>query len=80
MVGDKWKQRRRLLTPAFHFKILENFLPFFNEQSLVLCNQIDKRMVASQAEIDVLPFFIRCTLDIICGIHHDIVSETTHLT
>jgi len=65
--GDKWKQRRRLLTPAFHFQILENFLPFFNEQCAILCDQIEKRMVEAKAEIDVYPLFIRCTLDIICG-------------
>ena len=65
--GDKWKQRRRLLTPAFHFKILENFLPFFNKNCLILCNQIENRMESSKGEMDVFPLFIRCTLDIICG-------------
>ena len=68
--GDKWKQRRRLLAPAFHLKVLENFLPLFNEQSLVLCHQIEQRMEAAHGKMDVYPLFVHCTLDIICGNHH----------
>ncbi|XP_017478664.1 PREDICTED: cytochrome P450 4V2-like [Rhagoletis zephyria] len=32
----KWRLRRKILTPAFHFRILEDFLPIINEQSNVL--------------------------------------------
>ncbi len=29
--GESWQQRRKLLTPAFHFQILQNFLPIMNK-------------------------------------------------
>ena len=35
--GAKWKQRRRLITPSFHYSILNEFIPIFEKkaQSLV---------------------------------------------
>lgn len=29
--GDKWKQRRRMITPSFHFSILNEFIPVFEK-------------------------------------------------
>ncbi|KAJ8915093.1 hypothetical protein NQ315_014348 [Exocentrus adspersus] len=40
--GEKWKSRRRLLTPAFHFTILQEFLNIFNTQAEHLVNEIEK--------------------------------------
>ncbi|XP_054720562.1 cytochrome P450 4V2-like [Uloborus diversus] len=62
--GKKWKTRRRLLTPAFHFQILEDFYPIFNEESEILTRKIEK--LSSQPWIDVQPLITKCTLDIIC--------------
>lgn len=34
--GEKWKSRRRLITPTFHFKILDEFIQVFEKQSTTL--------------------------------------------
>ena len=40
--GAKWHGRRKMLTPAFHFKILEDFLVVMNEQSKILIAKLSK--------------------------------------
>lgn len=62
--GSKWHQRRKMLTPTFHFKILEDFLHVFNEQSAVLVGKLHEKV---GQEIDIFPFITLCTLDVICG-------------
>uniref|UniRef100_A0A224YKM0 Cytochrome n=1 Tax=Rhipicephalus zambeziensis TaxID=60191 RepID=A0A224YKM0_9ACAR len=63
--GDKWRSRRRLFTPAFHFKILEDFSETINAQSFILCNKLEK-LSQSGANFDIVPKVTLCTLDIIC--------------
>ncbi|XP_074651940.1 cytochrome P450 4c3-like [Tubulanus polymorphus] len=63
--NNKWKRNRKLLTPTFHFKILEDFLTVFNEQAMILNEYLDMR--ADTGEIfDIYPLITRCALDIIC--------------
>ncbi|EFX88386.1 hypothetical protein DAPPUDRAFT_311388 [Daphnia pulex] len=66
--GAKWKMRRHLMTPSFHFQILNTFIEVFNKQSLILCDVLDKRRQSQQEDeiINVYPFVANCTLDIIC--------------
>lgn len=63
--GDKWRSRRRLFTPAFHFKILEDFSPTINAQSFILCNKLAKLSKYGRS-FDIVPVVTLCTLDIIC--------------
>ena len=68
MPGSKWKSTRRLLTPSFHFKILDTFFDVFNKNSTVLTEVMTKNMEESKSdEVDMIPLMKRCTLDIICG-------------
>ncbi|XP_071538539.1 cytochrome P450 4C1 [Panulirus ornatus] len=62
--GSKWHRRRKLLTPAFHFKILEDFLEVFNTQSKTLIQNLQKK--ADGKAFNIFPFITLCTLDIIC--------------
>jgi cytochrome P450 len=66
--GPLWRNRRKLLTPAFHFKILEDFLPIFNEQSDVLVKVL--REATDKEFIDIFDVIIPCTLDVICGMFY----------
>ncbi|XP_065578507.1 cytochrome P450 4c3-like [Artemia franciscana] len=63
--GQKWHSRRKLLTGAFHFKILEEYISVFNEQSDILVSKIDQHVNTEKA-FDIFPYITRCTLDIIC--------------
>lgn len=58
-----------MLTPSFHFKILEDFVPVFNEQAsiMVQCLTRDKRDQPDGETFNMYPYITKCTLDIICG-------------
>lgn len=66
--GEKWRQRRKLLTPSFHFKILENFVPIMAgqmEQLVTILNStIDKKQGLVE---DLSKLMLMCALDVICG-------------
>ncbi|ODM91286.1 Cytochrome P450 4c3 [Orchesella cincta] len=61
--GEKWFQRRKQLTPAFHFKILEDFLRVFNEQCNIFTKVLERK---GKLVFDIFPVITLCTLDIIC--------------
>lgn len=62
--GAKWRARRKLLTPAFHFRILEDFLPAINDQSKVLVRKLGQ--LENDGSCDIVPVVTLCALDIIC--------------
>lgn len=64
--GSKWRSRRKLLIPAFHFKILHDFIPVFNEQANILTQKL-KVESKKGTIIDLVPNVTACALDIICG-------------
>ncbi|KAJ8027006.1 Cytochrome P450 4c3 [Holothuria leucospilota] len=60
--GSKWATRRKLLTPSFHFAILEKFLIVFNEQAQCLTEKIS--LLADTPSVNLPPLISLCSLDI----------------
>jgi len=63
---QKWRVRRKLLTPAFHFRILEDALDVFNAQGQILADVLlEDSLKKSDNILDIFNYITRCTLDII---------------
>ncbi|KFB40897.1 AGAP002419-PA-like protein [Anopheles sinensis] len=62
--GQKWFAKRKILTPAFHFKILEQFIEVFHKQSEVLVERL--RPEATGTLVNIYPYVTLAALDIIC--------------
>nr|XP_056711048.1 cytochrome P450 4V2 [Euleptes europaea] len=62
--GSKWRTRRKMLTPTFHFTILTDFLEVMNEQANILVEKLEKHV--DKEPFDCLLYMSLCTLDIIC--------------
>ncbi|KAI2474198.1 cytochrome P450 4C1-like isoform X2 [Diabrotica virgifera virgifera] len=62
--GTKWRQRRKLLTPAFHFSILNNFVEIFATVGDVFIEVLQEHI--NKPSVDITPLVSLCTLDLIC--------------
>ncbi|XP_077504616.1 cytochrome P450 4c3-like [Amblyomma americanum] len=57
-----WKKRRKVLTPAFHFRILDEYVPIMNRRASVLC---EKLAVLGRDHFDLLPVMRLATFGIL---------------
>ncbi|KAK5648493.1 hypothetical protein RI129_003385 [Pyrocoelia pectoralis] len=62
--GTKWHIRRKMLTPTFHFHILEQFMETFVEQSAEIVNKLE--LECEKPWTDVVPVVAEYTLNSIC--------------
>ncbi|XP_035232612.1 cytochrome P450 4C1-like, partial [Stegodyphus dumicola] len=62
--GEKWRRRRVLLNPAFHTRILQNYISAFNEQAEVLVEKMKK--LVDYPWVDMMPLLTVTSLYIIC--------------
>ncbi|XP_070074617.1 probable cytochrome P450 4d14 isoform X2 [Drosophila takahashii] len=62
--GQKWFRRRKIITPAFHFKILEDFVEVFDQQSAIMAQQLHAK-ADGKTVINMFPVACLCAMDII---------------
>lgn len=74
--GSKWQERRKILTPTFHFNILRQFCHVLEENSQRFVANLKK--VAGRP-IDVAPIISEFTLSSICGKFFVVLGKTTLL-
>ncbi|XP_011211871.2 cytochrome P450 4d1 [Bactrocera dorsalis] len=63
--GRKYQQRRKLVSPTFHYKMLDNFLSCFQEHSLELVQQM-RGLCMEGSPFELRHFLGLCMLDTIC--------------
>lgn len=58
--------RRKIITPTFHFKILEQFTEIFHQQSDILVNKVLSQFGPNDP-VNIYPLITLMALDVICG-------------
>lgn len=61
--GKKWHNRRKIITPTFHFKILQQFVDVFNHQNEVLVKKLND--LNTEKTFDIYNLLTLMSLDII---------------
>ncbi|XP_043284612.1 cytochrome P450 4C1-like [Venturia canescens] len=65
--GTQWQHARKLLTPAFHFKILEEFSEIMIDKAKILTDCLEREMkIHGDKPFDIFELCVKAALDIIC--------------
>ncbi|CAG9791852.1 unnamed protein product [Diatraea saccharalis] len=60
--GPRWKAHRKFLTPAFHFNILQQFLPIFCKNATILVEKL-RNIAVKDSSTDLFPIIALAALD-----------------
>ncbi|KAH0816627.1 hypothetical protein GEV33_006165 [Tenebrio molitor] len=60
----KWHRHRKLLTPTFHFSVLDNMMEVMTEKGQYLADRLTQK--ADGKFFNIYPYLTLCELDIIC--------------
>lgn len=60
--GQKWARSRKLLTPAFHFDILRDYIDIYHDATDTLLKSLDNFAVSGES-FDICPLLHSCTLE-----------------
>ncbi|KAF2892992.1 hypothetical protein ILUMI_13181, partial [Ignelater luminosus] len=63
--STKWRKHRKILTPAFHFQILEQFVEVFHFYSNIMVKKLEKEV--PEKSVNIYSYITLCSLDIICA-------------
>lgn len=63
--NKKWFSRRRVITPTFHFKILEQFFEVFVKHNKILLKKINE--AADGKIFDIFPMVTASVMNALCG-------------
>ncbi|KAJ8013575.1 hypothetical protein DPEC_G00031200 [Dallia pectoralis] len=61
--GEEWSRRRRLLTPAFHFDILRNYVKIFNHSTDIMHAKWRRLLADGESRLDMFNQISMMTLD-----------------
>uniref|UniRef100_A0AAQ5XUM2 aromatase n=1 Tax=Amphiprion ocellaris TaxID=80972 RepID=A0AAQ5XUM2_AMPOC len=61
--GEEWSRRRRLLTPAFHFDILKNYVAKFNSSANTMHDKWCRLVAEGQTTLEMFDHITLMTLD-----------------
>lgn len=64
--GKKWHQRRRILTPGFHFNILQDFFGVFKDESKKLVEVLKEESLNQNGTV-LQSIMSKATLNTISG-------------
>jgi len=81
--GEKWHVRRKILTPSFHFNILQQFVEVFNEHTGALVDDL-RHHATGEGGVNVIPYITKFTLKSICqtamgtSLDDDVTEQTAY--
>lgn len=64
---EKWYRHRKILTPTFHFNILEQYAVIMSEKTEIIIKSIEEKIAKNATKvIDIFPFMQNVTFNVIC--------------
>lgn len=64
--GKNWFNMRKIITPTFHFKILEQYVEVYDRQTNIFIEKL-KKVADGQRAINIYEYMSLLTMDIIAG-------------